>query len=65
MPQCSFNRPAAMMQATPVQNMFLIEYQPKAPDAYVKVYLYGLMQCCNQPWPRIPWRRPWAWTPRL
>lgn len=22
MPQCSFNRPAAMMQATPVQNMF-------------------------------------------
>ena len=47
MPQCSFNRPAAMMQATPVQNMFLIEYMPKAPDAYVKVYLYGLMQCCN------------------
>ena len=47
MPQCSFSRWAAMLQATPVQNMFLVEYMPKAPDAYVKVYLYGLMQCCT------------------
>ena len=47
MPQCSFSRTAALLNATPVQNLFIAEYMPKAPDAYVKVYLFGLMQCFN------------------
>ncbi|MDR0840109.1 MAG: DnaD domain protein [Christensenellaceae bacterium] len=45
MPQCSFSSESAMMNVTPVQNIFLIEYLPKAPENYAKVYLYGLMQC--------------------
>ena len=44
--RCGFSSDSAMMNVTPVQNIFIIEYMPKAPDAYVKVYLYGLMQCC-------------------
>lgn len=47
MPQCSFSRVTAMANVTPVQNVFIAEYMPKAPDPYVKAYLYGLMQCCN------------------
>lgn len=47
MPQCSFSRATALAGVTPVQNIFIAEYLPKAPEGYVKVYLYGLMQCCN------------------
>ncbi|NCB30316.1 MAG: hypothetical protein EOM66_02795, partial [Clostridia bacterium] len=47
MPQCSFSRATAMASMTPVQNIFIAEYMVKAPDPYVKVYLYGLMQCHN------------------
>lgn len=45
MPQCSFSRTTAMLNATPVQNLFIAEYMPKAPEGYVKAYLYGLMLC--------------------
>ena len=47
MPQCSFPPTAALLTATPVHNIFLSEYMPKAPEGYVKVYLYGLMLCFN------------------
>ena len=34
-----------MYAATPVENQFLLEYMPAAKAEYVKVYLYGLMEC--------------------
>jgi hypothetical protein len=34
-----------MYDATPVENMFINEYLPRADGAFVKVYLYGLMRC--------------------
>jgi hypothetical protein len=34
-----------MYDATPVENMFINEYMPRADGAFVKVYLYGLMRC--------------------
>jgi len=42
---CGFDKSSAMANVTPVQNIFLIEYMPKAPEDYCKVYLYGLMLC--------------------
>jgi len=47
MPQCSFTRATALNGVTPLHNIFIAEYLPKAPDGYAKVYLYGLMQCYN------------------
>ena len=41
----AFDNQFAMFDATPVQNQFILEYMPAAPGDYVKVYLYGLMQC--------------------
>ena len=41
-------RDAALASATPVSNIFIMEYMPQAPDGYVKVYLYGLM-CTSSP----------------
>lgn len=43
--KCVFSKQAAMLGVTPVDNIFLCEYMPKAPEGYVKAYLYGLMQC--------------------
>ncbi len=42
---CSLERSAAVNGATPVQNLFIMEYMPKAPEGYVRVYLFGLMLC--------------------
>lgn len=42
---CSLERSAAVSGATPVQNLFIMEYMPKAPEGYVRVYLFGLMLC--------------------
>lgn len=42
---CSLERGAAVTGVTPVQNLFIMEYMPKAPEGYVRVYLYGLMLC--------------------
>ncbi len=33
---------------TPVENLFIHEFMLKAPGDFVKVYLFGLMQCYNQ-----------------
>ncbi len=35
----------AMFDVTPLENQFILEYMPDAKGDYVKVYLYGLMQC--------------------
>lgn len=42
---CSFDDSAALFDATPVENMFITEYMLRAPGDFVKVYLYGLMNC--------------------
>ena len=45
MPFCSFADSYPMMGITPVENLFIQSYLPQAPGDYVRVYLYGLMQC--------------------
>ena len=40
-----FSPEAARREMTPVDNLFLLEYMPEADGMFVKVYLYGLMQC--------------------
>lgn len=40
-----FSPEAARREMTPVDNLFLLEYMPDADGMFVKVYLYGLMQC--------------------
>lgn len=45
--KCMFSNEHAMMEMTSVENIFIAEYMPKAPDDSVKVYLYGLMLCRN------------------
>ncbi|MDR1569907.1 MAG: DnaD domain protein [Oscillospiraceae bacterium] len=36
---------AVLYDATPVENLFIQEYMPRAEGDFVKAYLYGLMQC--------------------
>ena len=43
MPFCSFAQSAAMFDVTPVENLFLLEYLPTAPDGFLRVYLYARM----------------------
>ena len=45
MPLCSFSENYLMLGVTPVENLFIQEYLPRASGDYVRVYLYGLMQC--------------------
>ena len=45
MPFCSFAESYPMMGVTPVENLFIQSFLPQAPGDYVRVYLYGLMQC--------------------
>ena len=40
-----FSPEAARRELTPVDNLFLLEYMPDADGMFVKVYLFGLMQC--------------------
>lgn len=40
-----FDTKYVMFDTTPVENQFILEYLPAAKGDYVKVYLYGLMQC--------------------
>lgn len=39
----SFAEGAAMFDSTPIENMFLLEYLPIAPEANLRVYLYARM----------------------
>ena len=36
--RCGFEQSAALMGCTSVQNIFILEYMPKAPELYCKVY---------------------------
>ena len=45
MPICRFSGDYLAMGVTPVENIFIDQYLPSAPGDYVRVYLYGLMQC--------------------
>lgn len=38
---------AAMYDATPLDNMFIIENLPSAPEAFLKVYIYARMLCMH------------------
>ena len=42
---CSFSSTLAMNSSTLVDNTFINEFLPSAPDNAVKVYLYGLALC--------------------
>lgn len=44
---CSFSKHAAMYDATPIENIFLLEYLPTAPDDFLRVYLYARMLCLH------------------
>ncbi len=43
--RCGFEQGSALTGCTAVQNIFILEYMPKAPELYTKAYLFGLMQC--------------------
>ena len=45
MPLCAFQNDYLAMGVTPVENIFIEQHLPHAPGDYVRVYLYGLMQC--------------------
>ena len=47
MPFFSFAEGAAMFDATPIENMFLMDHLPIAPGEFVKVYLYARMLCLH------------------
>lgn len=40
---CSFSDGAAMFDSTPIENIFIIDYMPTAPEGFIKVYLYFRM----------------------
>lgn len=42
---CRFAREALPLEATPVDNLFILEYMPAADGNQLRVYLYGLMVC--------------------
>ena len=42
---CTYAEGSAVLGATSVGNLFLMEYMPQAPGDYVKVYLYALLLC--------------------
>ena len=45
MPLCSYQQAPDRNDRTVVENIFLREFMPAAPEGAVKAYLYGLMQC--------------------
>lgn len=44
---CAFSKDGAMYDSTPIENMFLLEYLPTAPDGFLRVYLYARMLCVH------------------
>ncbi len=44
---CAFSKDGAMYDSTPIENMFLLEYLPTAPDGFLRVYLYARMLCMH------------------
>ncbi len=47
MPFLKFADNAAMYDSTPLDNMFIIENLPSAPDVFLKVYIYARMLCMH------------------
>lgn len=47
MPFCGFSQGAGMFDVTPIENMFLLEYLPTAPEEFLRVYLYARMLCLH------------------
>jgi DNA replication protein DnaD len=45
MPLFEFSNQYTMFDVTPVENLFIQEYMLRADGDFVKVYIYGLMQC--------------------
>ena len=45
MPLCCYQQAPVRHDRTVVENIFIREFLPTAPEGAVKVYLYGLMQC--------------------
>lgn len=44
---CAFTKDAGMFDVTPIENFFLMEYLPMAPENYLRVYLYARMLCLH------------------
>lgn len=44
---CTFSSEQIIKDTTSIENSFFVEFLPIAPDAYVKVYLFGLYNCNN------------------
>ena len=44
---CKFSSEFVISNQTAVDNFFINEFLPSAPDNCVKVYLYGLYKCTN------------------
>lgn len=44
---CRFSKGTAMFDVTPIENMFLLEYLPAAPEGFLRVYLYARMLCLH------------------
>lgn len=47
MPFCKFSSGYIIQDKTVVDNIFINDYLPYAPDCCIKVYLYGLSKCAN------------------
>ena len=43
----SFSRESAAFDVTPIENEFLMEFMPSAPEAALRVYLYARMLCLH------------------
>ncbi len=44
---CGFANGAGMFDVTPIENIFLLEYLPTAPEDFLRVYLYARMLCLH------------------
>jgi len=44
---CGFASGAGMFDVTPIENIFLMEYLPIAPEDFLRVYLYARMLCLH------------------
>lgn len=44
---CHFEKNAGVYDVTPIENLFLLEYLPTAPEGFLRVYLYVRMLCLH------------------
>ncbi len=48
MPFVRFSSEQSMQSSILLENIFIVEYMPFAPEGYTKIYLYGLSLACNE-----------------